>query len=229
MPKLQGVITGLLFFFCMSAYAQTGVTAEQVLNRYVEKTGGEKRWKSVHTTMFRGVVTLENGDSIVFAVVKAPNKYYIKTTTPDGVWATIYRSGVGVSVHSGKIDTIYDKQKLDDLKLQSSILPDMEYKKLMYKMELSGVQKLDNIDYYEIKLISPNGSTTWNYYDKKTGLLRMINYENKSKATFPEYKEFNGCLYPDRELLKLPDGRVIDMVLKGIMVNIPIDERLFNF
>jgi len=204
----------------LSAYAQQDITAEQVIKKYIEKIGGVQRWGAIHTTQFRGVVELEDGDSVEYITIKDyPNKYYQKTSYKNNTEILIYNAGIGLDIYNGKIDTIHDVKRLDNLKLQSCILPDASYEKLGYKIELLGIHKFENFDSYEIELISPNGTITWNYYDKESGLLRMVYQENKSKTIFPEYREYKGCLYPYRMFFALADGRVLDVQTKSILID----------
>ncbi|MBS1503677.1 MAG: hypothetical protein JST32_16525, partial [Bacteroidetes bacterium] len=227
----HAVYSILIFIFLIntSVYAQQDVTAEQIVKKYVEKLGGEQRWNEIHSTQFRDVTELKDGDSVEFVIIKQyPNKYYQRVTNQKDTSISIYNAGVGVSIHNGKIDTIHDAAKLDNLKLQSCILPDISYQVLGYKMELQGIHKFSNMDCYEIQFTSPNGTVTWNYYDTQSGLLRMVYQEDKSKTIFPDYEEYKGCLYPSRMFYVLADGRIMEVKTKSILVNEKVDPAVFK-
>jgi len=225
------VYLAIVFIFLLnpSLYAQQDSLAKAIINRYVEKIGGEQRWSAIHTTQFRDVVELKDGDSVEYITIKDyPDKYYQKTSYKNNTGILIYNAGIGLDIYNGKIDTIHDVKRLDNLKLQSCILPDASYEKLGYKIELLGIHKFENFDSYEIKLVSPNGAITWNYYDKESGLLRMVYQENKSKTIFPEYREYKGCLYPYRMFFVLADGRVLDVQTRSILIDETVDQNIFK-
>jgi zinc protease len=218
-----------IFLLNISAYAQQDSSAKGIINRYVEKIGGVQRWSTIHSTQFRDVVELNDGDSVEYITVKEyPNKYYQKTSYKNNIEVLIYNDGIGLDIYNGKIDTIHDVKRLDKLKLQSCILPDISYESLGYKMELLGTHKFNNFDSYEIELVSPNGAISWNYYDKESGLLRMVYQEDKSKTIFPDYREYKNCLYPYRMFFVLADGRVLDVQTRSILVNEKVDPNIFK-
>jgi zinc protease len=225
------VYSAIIFIFLLntSAYAQQDSSAKAIVNRYVEVIGGAKRWAAIHSTRFRCIAQMENGDSIEFVIVKnSPNKFYQKVTSKTDTWIYKYSGGVGVGIHNGQADTIKDLKVLDKLKLQSYILPDMNYESIGYKIKLEGTRKLDSIDYYEVMLESPNGAISWNYYDKESGLLRMVYQDDKSKTIFPTYKEYEGCLFPDRMFFVYSNGSVMEVETRETIINQENEDSLFK-
>ncbi|RVU02021.1 hypothetical protein EOD41_08710 [Mucilaginibacter limnophilus] len=94
-----------------------------------------------------------------YLIIKDASKkcYYEKTTIGDSIWTQIYIRGVAVMLHTNKVDTLHSKIELEEPHLQSHILPDMEFEKLGYKLNLIGLHKFKNFDCYGTKITSPAG------------------------------------------------------------------------
>ena len=75
------------------------------------------------------------------------------------------------------------------------------YKKLGYFLERQDDQKFQNFDCFVVLVSSPFGRVTINYYDKKTGNLIMIIYQNLNKIELLK-------IY-DEEIKKTIDGMQI--------------------
>lgn len=214
---------------CLPLFAQDDVTAEQVVAKYVQVCADKGYIDTIRTVRIVAKAVVES-DTITMLILKdAGRAYYVKITTPNGEQVRIYNQGAAVIIAGASKQDITDKAELDEMKLQSHILPDMVYKKLGYKMTMEGMSKLDGVEYYVVRLESPNGYVKTNYYEKESGLLRIIKDQNGITSILEQYVKFKGGLYPKRNVLTFPDGGSLEVILAEISNNEPIDPALFNF
>ena len=63
------------------------------------------------------------------------------------------------------------EDELINYKENKGIFPQLFYKENGFKLEVAGVEKVNDKDAYKIKVTSPSGKTTTEYYDVATGYL----------------------------------------------------------
>ncbi|WP_147321952.1 outer membrane lipoprotein-sorting protein [Mucilaginibacter conchicola] len=220
-------LSALLFITCLSCFsavAQKLPSAEKVIARYVEVIGGSKKWAAIKTSEFR----LElSGDSTVkiHIVKKIPDAYYQSLTAANASETSTYNKGKLVNTINSEISRITDPKAIDDLALQAYALPDMAYKNLGYTMVNLGIKYVDDMPCYEIKLVSKLGTEILNYYEVKSGYLRMVDTRDM-KSYFEDYKMVQGYGLP-HDMKMLVQGTMIVFKVKSWVINKPIDESLF--
>lgn len=218
----------LLVSMNVCSWAQQDPTAEQIVSKYANLCAEKGYLDTIRTTRIQAYA-LSGSDSIKLTILKdAGRGYYTKIATPNGDQVRVYREGKAMMMMGEDKQAISDKKELDDMKLQSHILPDMVYKKLGYKMTLEGISKRDGVEYHVVKLVSPNGYTKTNYYETETGLLRLIYDQNGVKVELLDYVKFKGGLYARKNVLSFPDGNTLEIYMTDMVNNEPIDASLFK-
>jgi len=236
--KILVAIVSFTVSFCQISLAQSTATAENIIKRYINITGGESKWDSVKSIRFVLESKPSNGNYLRNETIKEnPLKYYNKTTfhrrsNPSQAngdsYTEIYNNGFLVNISGNKIDTIKDAKKLDEVKLQTFMLSDLAYKKLNYKINLIGITKVDGVENYQLKFESPNGSILNRFYNKRTGLLTMDQIEDGSKYVYKSYEKVQGFLIPNKFVYVTPAG-VIEFTVKEIVFNEIINPEVFVF
>ena len=220
----------LSFIICLigfSATAQKFPSADAIIARYVKVIGGEKQWSAIKTSEFHATVSV--GDKALnLLVIKAGSGRYYETLKGEGITAvTIYDSGKGITIASGIKKGMTDTMLLDHYQLQSCILPDMNYIQLNYKRQLLGIKDVNSIPCYQVSLTSKNGATNINYYEKKSGLLTMVE-KNGVKTVLTDYKFYKGCSIPFSMSTDLGEGYTMKVKVTDWLVNEKSSVELFN-
>lgn len=197
--------------------------------RYVEVIAEKGYLDTVRNTRIVAKAVLGEDTITVVMIKDAGRSYYVKSRFRDQEEVKVYHNGAAATIINGRVERITDKAELDDLKLHSHILPDAVYKKLGYKMTLEGVSKLDGVEYNVVKLQSPNGYVATNYYEKESGLLRIIKGKEGIKVELTEYTRVKGMLYNRRNLMTFPEGGTLELVLHDVVNNEKLDPSLFKF
>ncbi|HYF31821.1 MAG TPA: hypothetical protein VD993_11940 [Chitinophagaceae bacterium] len=224
----RSILLAAILFACLRTVAQDH-EAEQIVFNYVKLVADKGYLDTIRTTKIIATAKIQGGDSMNILILKdAGRAYYMKVTTSQGQQVRIYNKGKAVMMVGSEKTAITDAAELDELKLQTNILPDVAYKKHGYKMTLEGISKLDGVEYHAVRLESPNGYTKTNYYETKTGLLRRIDVGGII-TQLTEYVKFKGGLYNKRNIVTFPEGAVLEMVIEEITNNEKIDPAVFEF
>lgn len=188
----------LSFFICFisfSAGAQKLPSADAIIARYVQVIGGAKKWAAVKTSEFHATATIGDKKLNMLVIKAGPGKYYQNMEGEGLSIIELYDSGNVIAIQNGTRKKITDTIMLDHYELQSYILPDMNYIKLQYKRQVSGLENVNGVPCYKVILTSKNKSVNVNYYEQKSGLLTMIE-KNGIKFFLADYKFYKGCSIP---------------------------------
>lgn len=214
-----------------------GVTAEQVLNRFVEVTGGEAAYRKLTSTVTKGTVDLK-GQGIkgtMEATSKAPNLFY-----------TVQKiTGIGEMAQGCDGNVVWSKDPINGLRKLTGVEraiavrsaafnAPLRWKELFKKVALTGIKKLDGGDAYAITLTPAEGKPVIQYYDKKTGLqVRMDMVMEGVQGTIPtetvmsDYREVDGVKTPFRAVTKLGPAIEMELVTTEIKNNVEVDDAIF--
>jgi hypothetical protein len=227
MKKFRIVLIIIVWFFSFTAVAQKLPSADAIITRYVKVIGGEKQWSAIKTSEFHATAMV--GDkSLEMLIIKAGSGKFFQSLTGEGISSiAIYDSGQGVIIENGNKQEMKDFIHLDHYQLQACMLPDMNYKQLHYKRELMGIKNINGAQCYEISLTSENGSTNINYYEKKSGLLIMIE-KSGVKTLFADYRSYKGCFIPFFMSTDLGEGYSMKIKVTDWLVNEKSSAELFE-
>lgn len=206
---------------------KTSMTAEKVIHRYIEVSGGEKFLNSLKATkaVAEGVF---NGDSMVVTILKVvPFKTYMKfETAHDGIIESIYNNGKLILKKNGQVIPITDSSRLEDLQVHSFLLADMAYEKLGYTINLI---PSDEDSTYRVQLISPKGMTTIKYFNKKTGYLTKAVFTDGTTSYFSDFQNFGGFMVNRKEVTINKQGSPEETHLTKFVLNPKYDPAIFDF
>lgn len=200
------IITVFTLFLAGISFGQNAdklLTAEQIIQKAIDSSGGDKRFDHLkNVEMISQVVTAKN-DTLSFAIKRMNfDKYYISILSLGFANSTtIYNKGMAAITSNQETQQILDPLKLEELQLQSYISLEYGYKKLGYKFERQDDQKFQNFDCFVLLVSSPLGRATLNYYDKKTGNLTMIIYPSGRKSVFIDFYKNKGITCPSKILM----------------------------
>jgi hypothetical protein len=227
MKKRYYLLSFIICFISFSAVAQKLPSADAIIARYVQIIGGAKQWSAIKTSEFHATASV--GDKALnLLVIKAGSGRYYETLKGEGIMAvTIYDSGKGITIASGIKKNMTDTMLLDHYQLQSCILPDMNYIQLNYKRQLLGIKDVNGIPCYQVSLTSKNGATNINYYEKKSGLLTMVE-KNGVKTVLADYKFYKGCSIPYTMTTDLGEGYGMIVKVTDWLVNEKSSVELFD-
>jgi hypothetical protein len=219
------------------AGAQGKPTAEQILDNYVEKTGGKAAHLKIKNRVIEG--TIEVGGANLSGPLKTyeaePNLMYMEAEIggigkiergTDGKVGWERNAITGPRVLEGE----EKKMAVDD----SLFHGDVEWRKIFTKTELGDDAKVEGKDCYCVIATSKSGQTSKRFYDKATGLLVMMQMSVNtpmgnvdSETIMADYKEVDGVKIPHKLTQRVLTQEII-ITAKSIKHNVDMPKNRFD-
>jgi zinc protease len=213
----------------------TDITAEVVIEKYIDAIGGKSNLEAVKTIKQLGEMDVQNQRINTEISQKAPNKF-LNETKMNGmlIQKQVYDGEKGY-MGGMQGDKEITGDELEELKYQAILNAELKYDELGYKLDLVGSEEVEGANAYKIKVTSPAGDISFDYYDADSGLKVMSKATKETpQGTFDQtqmiqdYKKVNGVLYPHKIVIKnsmMPEPMVLKIT--DIKVNIEIPDSQF--
>jgi len=210
-----------------------GLTARDVINKYVEVIGGADKIYNIvdRTTIMRGSV--QGINITIVSYQKAPNKLKQQIKAGANEQLIIFNGEKGIMKMAGEKQEI-PAAELEKLKFEATItlLTDPEYHGI--KLSLEGIEKVENKDSYKVIMTLPSGIKWTQFYDIATGLkLKEEKYINspmglfRQEIIYDDYKEVEGLLYPFKIKQKIGTQNM-EFNVSSVKINSGLADREFE-
>ncbi|MCC7051284.1 MAG: insulinase family protein [Bacteroidia bacterium] len=212
-----------------------GVTAQSVVDAYVQAIGGKAKLEKVKDISMKMTVSVQGMNLEMESYQKAPNKYMSSMKMNGMVLQKQVYDG-----KRGKASGMQGAKELegDDLKemeSQAVMFNEMKYAQLGYKMELKGIEEVNGKDAYVLDLTSPTGHKETELYDVKTSLkVKTIKTEDggqqgpmTSVSEISDYREVSGIKFPF-EIAQSVGPQSMKMKVSSIEVNKKVNDDVFK-
>lgn len=212
-------------------------SAESLLDRFVEVTGGKQTYAAHKTEVSRGTVEMAamgiKGTLVRYAaepdhylvVMEIPGIGRVLSGVKDGV-AWELTDLMGARVKSG----VERAEALREARFNSYSV----WRELYPKVETTGEEAVDGEDCYKVVMSPAEGSPETVYLSKKTGLGLKLTVtastqmgDLPAEMRFGDYKRFGGVLMPSR-ITEKSAGQEIVIVLDSVEVNAAIPANQFD-
>lgn len=177
----------------------TDMTAEQVIQKYVDALGGKDKLKAIKSQ--KTVMSAETpmGAIAMTIVQKAPNMFY-QAVNAGGmmVMETKFSGEAGMMVQMGQQQKI-EGEGLEQMKMQARMFPEANWESLGYTATLKGAENVNGENAYRIEVETASGQKYTDYFDMDTFLkIRTIATADGQTVTndYSDYKEVDGIKIP---------------------------------
>ncbi|MDB4334768.1 insulinase family protein [bacterium] len=207
-----------------------GLTAEKVIENYLTAIGGEEKLSAIKDLTVNASTTMQGMTLSIVSRHMAPNRMLIETSMNGNVLSSQSFDGENGKVKTPMGEQILKGEMLEAMKYQSYIFPELTYATLRYKLELVGVEKLEDKKAYKVNVTNPVGKISTEYFCTKTGLkLKTVSSTPQGNTTtlIKEYKEVEGIMYP-LEVNQSMGPQMIDVKVSSVKINTGIDESVFS-
>lgn len=213
-----------------------GVTAETVIDKYINAVGGASKINAVKTMKGEYTTKMQGMDILMTNYYAAPNKtkseikvvqmgMVVQEMAFDGKQSSMKAQGQNVPVPE-------DKNK--DTEIDSYMIPELVYDKMNVKTTLKGAKMINGSSAYEVVTVYPTGKTKSVFYDVKSGLkLKETSVEKSPQGEvnvvqeYSDYKEINGVMIP--HMMKGSQGpQKMEFKLEKVEMNKPISDDTFK-
>lgn len=239
--NLRSLVPILILSLALGAQAQSKPealpTAESILDRFIEATGG----KAAHSSKKSEIVEA----TMKIAGMGVTGKMMRYSAPPDSMYSAVELGPAGKMESGVTSGVAWDKNavmgaRLKDGEERTQALRSarfngvMEWRQVYSKAEVVGRETAEGEDCYKVVLTPKEGRPETQYYSVRTGLLRKTTTtavspmgEVQAEAVVLEYKQIDDILYPIRSREKA--GSVsMDLNIMSVRWNEPIDPQLFQ-
>ncbi|MBL6964658.1 MAG: hypothetical protein ISR55_12605 [Bacteroidetes bacterium] len=205
--------------------APEGVTAESVIQNYVNAIGGEKKMLKIKSLTLYAHTSIQ-GTELIFTFHRMdPGKYYMEMGTVDMTYQKQICDGTKAKVIAMGNETEITGSELEALKYEGSMNKELRYSELGVSYKLLGVVDLDGEKAYYLEFTLPGGSLQYEYFDVETSLRTRTSStvstpegDFESVIVYGDYKKVKGVLFPFR-MKQTIAGQEIDLIVSSIIPN----------
>lgn len=175
-PLRSGLLAMLAGVAALGA-PQSLPTAEAVLDRFVEETGGKAAYEKLHNEEIRGTVTVA-GVALGGTMVR-------RGAAPDKSRTVMEIAGLG-TIEEGTDGTIaWERSAVQGPRIktgeeralalrEAAFNAPVRWRELYAKAEVTGIEEIEGRPCYKVLLTPPVGKPVTHYYDRESGLLAKV-------------------------------------------------------
>ncbi len=239
----------LVFALALVAGVAQAQTADEILAKYFENTGGVDKWNSLNGIKMVAKVN-QDGMEIPLEIVQLKDGRQMTKITFQG---KVIMQGVydGTTLWSHNFMTMKaeksDAESTENFKKEIGEFPDafLNYKGKGYKAELLGKETVDGTETYKIKLVKKpilvDGKETENvvfyYFDAENFVPLMTETEIKSgpakgmvsQSKMSDYQEVSGLMMPFSMSQGVKGQPGQPLTITAIELNPAVDAAAFKF
>lgn len=237
------------FVFLLTVLFAQAQTAEEIINKYVETLGGQKKLTTIKSVkkVFKTASELgEGGGSVIMAEAQGAR---MESQTLFGTSLTIVNKKKGWSIIQTALDDKPEVKEMDESDRSSSFPSiDLDIDKIFpwtnimsyvrygaskhISFTLVGKETVDGKECFKLK-IKYVSTETW-YIDSNTWNLVKVESGTTDNPTIIRYSDFrkdaNGILLPYKEEVIYKDGKVlVTSNISEYETNIKIDKSVFTY
>ncbi len=213
------------------------VTAESIIARYVEVTGGESAYRSMKSMVVTGTF------SIPAQNIRGPLKVQATAAGPLLIEADI--PGLGKQTQGGDGTTYWERSPMAGVRLITgeerdkmirdfSPLADIEWKSFYPEAVVKGVKDIEGKPAHVIEMTDTHGRKETRYYDVESGLLVRKDSVSKTQmgelpsvTLYSDYQETGGGRVESRKQILQIGGIEQVITMDSITYNVKIDPSVF--
>jgi outer membrane lipoprotein-sorting protein len=243
---LFGITLPVCLSFSMigAANPQAGLTAAQIIDKNVSAKGGLQAWRAVQSLSFSGKLEAGGKSKAQLPLVlkkKRPGKTRVELVFANDTAVQVYDGADGWKLRpylGRKTVEPYSPEELKSASFESDLDgPLVDYASKGNKVELEGVEKVENHDAYKLKVTMKGGQVQHLWVDAGTFLevkvegtpRRMDGKMRPVSIYLRDYKSVNGLMVPYVIETAVEGNRDTHKILiDNVAVNAKLDDALFK-
>jgi hypothetical protein len=211
-------------------------TADEVLAKYIAAVGGSAAIDKMKTRVMKGTYTGVNGVAMPFEIYqKAPDKFYVNVTTPQGTIERAFDGKLGWEKSSRGVNEL-GNPVLDSLKSVFLFFQNIKLKEQFAQLRPGGRDQIGDRAIIIVSGRTVDKKRERLFFDAASGLLlRRVTYTETLVGVIPEQIEFDD--YREVDGVKLPftlrvqsvePGLVSTRTFAEIKINVPVEDSKFT-
>jgi hypothetical protein len=218
-------------------------TADDVINKSVEATGGKAKWEALKTITMKGKQNMQGMEFPAAMYQMKPNSMKIEATfqgktflqVADGknnvAWSINPFMGTG---EPEKASPEVAKEMFEEADFEPKYV---NYATKGHKAVLEGKEDIEGAECFKLKLTTKSGEIEYHYFDTETYARIMqkstiLEGENKgewSETYYSDYKEVQGLMFPHAIASKIKGETYMNLNIESIKLNETMNDDFFAF
>ena len=211
----------------------TGPTADQLVDRYIQASGGSAAIDRVSSRVMRGTIDFGGRSLPIDIYTKDPEKRISFTHMPDGDSVTAFNGREGWLGTPGRQLREMHGSDLEGAAIDADLHLATHLKTMFDELKVQGTEKVGDHEAYIVVGRRDSRPPMRLYFDQQSGLLiRMVRFGDTALGWLPtqidyaNYRDTNGVKIPYRWTLARPSGRFTIQV-SDVQQNVPMDDAKF--
>jgi hypothetical protein len=228
----------ILLTLAVSAFGADLPSAESLMDRFVEVTGGQKAYAARKSEVAHGTVEIPAAGvkGTIVRYTAAPDLYYLKMEIA-GVGSVLTGAKAGIAWEQSDLmgPRVKSGNERAEALREARFNAPAAWRELYPKAETLGEETVSGEDCYKISLTPTEGSAEKWFFSKKTGLAVKIAMVASSpmgdvdaESLFSDYKNFGGILTPTK-FIERSAGQEIILTIQSMEINTEIPLSQFDF
>lgn len=211
------------------------VTAEWVLEQYLEAIGGRDRIEAIEDFTHRMSADVMGSQMENISYKKPPYRFKNELSVGGSVMQQeVFNTDKGyMSAMGQRIET--EESEIESKRIESAIIPEMAYLEAGLEMELRGVDNVNDRPSYRVRINLQDGTPMDVYFDMETHLKTrdVVTVEQMGQSTtitndYKNYEEFDGILMPTIVSISGLMPIAIEMKTESVEINSGLSDDLFE-
>lgn len=214
--------------YVMFEPAPAGVTANTVIDNYINAIGGRKALEGVKDFQSVSTANIQGNEITMTEKIKTPDKFsQVISVGGNTVLKMVLNGTNGYMIRGGQKVNLPASQ-LGQIKEQiTNIFPELNYGNSGYQTKLLGSGVIDGTNVYVVEITDPEGTTTREYFDTTTGLKVQQVGAGGEVSKLSDYRSVNGIKIPFNNTANV-FRRPMDVKVQSAKFNSNIPDSDFN-
>jgi hypothetical protein len=215
------------------AKAPTGLSADQLIDKYVQAVGGAAAIEKITSRVMKGTITFGDRNIPIDIYSKEPDKRVSFAHTPDGDSITAFDGHEGwLGVPKRPVREMHGPD-IDAAAMDADLHFAAHLKAMFSEAKVQGAEKINGHNAYLV-IGRREGKTPLRlYFDQQSGLLvRLVRFGETPLGRLPtqidyaDYREAGGVKIPFRWTLARPSG-LFTIQVADVKQNVSVDDAKF--
>jgi len=210
-----------------------GPTADQLMDKYLQASGGAPAIEKVTTRVMKGTIDFGGMSLPIEIYAKDPKKRISLTHMKDGDNITAFNGQEGWLGMTGHPMREMHGSDLDGAAIDADLHLAAHLKQMFSELQTHGTEKIGDAVTYVVIGRRATKPPIELYFDQQSGLLvRLVRFGDTALGLMPtqidfaDYRDTNGMKVPYRWTLARPSGRFTIQVSE-MQQNVPVDDARF--
>lgn len=214
-----------------AAPAAGGISAEQVIDKYIQAIGGKEKLMAIKDESLSMEASVQGMTLEMVSLKKDPGKVKISVTAMGNeVQSQVFDGKKGKVTQQGQSAAMGEKE-LKKAEGEALIFPELHYAKLGYKLSYKGTEAVNGNEAHKVIIEDPQGNKETTYFDVKTGyMVKSVETSEAGTQTteFADYQEQNGIFAPRKVVIAGVLPFPLEFKVKSIEWNKGLDDAKFK-